>query len=795
MFTQNEEEWKETNELDSSEYRRRMTHEDICHCDDERQFAVQSASQQWQKSTDYCGGFSDYMTLFPLRLWLRNDLKRRNQQRRCHSFKSCYRNLQRYRGYNHSETIQNRRKYLDTTDHQYAKNSENLRTVRVIPMKFVSKLATKDSTDFQVDKASDSNNLPFHYNESRKALDVPYYGPFRARKIKITPSMKFRKTRPMASVSKLATKNSPNFQIDNATDSNDVPIDINESRKASDVPYYGPFRARLLKIVPAIKTKKYRSVKEYYLSEMEYLHEIPNEKSEISENPVIVKETHDKSTDSRIVSDTYDDTISKHICSEFDEIPLFMPTIPKIDDRTNSLSTIAKIDGQTNSLSTIPKIDDGSNSSGLSSAKIFDEFELPKKQLEKNLILNENRHETGHDTLMEGLALLKHRKKEYDENLASNKKKQFEIISKKNSEIGKSLDGKTQQSGIKKIAAYWHKKKFQNNNKLEKYSQKSESSQIDHNLFDKQGDKIISQTISQNVDNTPSIDISNKVNSGESKFIAELRQIRDSLRKISENLELIIGDTSISKNEVISTDIEHKLSPELLPLYSHEILTDYTIQPLVDRKDAKFGTFPASQIFHISGKTENRHEEPDRSLENATTSVERITSAPEESSKKESSLYSGRKRETITAEVYIRNPKNLKPTIINISDSNKKPKKPCWMILKIYESPSRKFDEDVSKQNFDKGIIRIRSDPTISKKFEKLETKNFSETTSNIPSAIADIPKMKQDASERIQTKTLISSDSELQSKMNLTVKTQIDTSIKSKIITSGKCYYSKIII
>ncbi|VDO36785.1 unnamed protein product, partial [Onchocerca flexuosa] len=285
-----------------------------------------------------------------------------------------------------------------------------------------------------------------------------------------------------------------------------------------------------------------------------------------------------------------------------------------------------------------------------------------------------------------------------------------------------------------------------------------------------------------------SIDISSNVNSSKSKLLAEIRQIRENLRKVSKDLGPITGDTTVLKNEAISIDTERKIDPELLPSYSHEILTDHTIQPLVDshdQKDAKFETSPASKIFFGSGKMENKHDEQDRSIETATTSVARITPTPEESSKKESSVYNGRKRETITAEIYIRNPKNLKPTIINISDSNKKPKKPCWMILKTYESPSRIFDDDISKQNFDKRIIRIRSDPTLSKKSENREAANFSETTGNIPSTIINIPRVKHEASERIQTETLISSDSDLRSKTKLTVKTQIDTSIKSKIVTS----------
>ncbi|EJW75796.1 hypothetical protein WUBG_13294 [Wuchereria bancrofti] len=132
MYTQNEEQWKETDDLGSCEYRRRITHEDICNC----YSSLRSSSQDWRKSTDHCAGYNDYATLYPSNLWFQNDLRGRSRQRCCHSsnnyckFCNCYcRNQQRYRN-SRSEAIHNRRKRwnaFDSMHHsgQFVKSSEN----------------------------------------------------------------------------------------------------------------------------------------------------------------------------------------------------------------------------------------------------------------------------------------------------------------------------------------------------------------------------------------------------------------------------------------------------------------------------------------------------------------------------------------------------------------------------------------------------------------------------------------------------------------------------------------------
>ncbi|KAM3720855.1 tRNA-cytidine(32) 2-sulfurtransferase [Dirofilaria immitis] len=712
MFTQNEEEWKKTDDIESSEYRRRITHEDICHCCDKRRY----------KSTDYCGGYSDYMTLHPSQLWFRNDLKQRNRQRQCyHNLNRCSRNSQCCR----SEAIQNRRKCLDSTSYadQSVKSSANLRTVRVRPKEFVTKLAAaKDSRKFQADNA-------------------------------------------------------------NVTDFTNIPINVNKFRKASDVPYYGPFRARLIKIIPAmisIKTRNYRSVQEYYSSERKYFREIQNNKPEIPKSLASIKTTHDKSSDSRIKPSTYNDNITKRICSEFDEIPLFASTIPEVDDQTNSLSTIPRIDNQMNPC----------NSSSF--AAMIDESELPKKLFEKNSILNENQHEFRHDKSIEASAF----KKGCNKNLKSSEKNEIEVVLEKNPEIRENLRGKMQQMAIKEIANFWHGKTFKKNNQPKKNLQKLQPSQFDHNLYDKPNDKVEhddkgnSRIISQNVDNTSPIDHSN-----ESKFMAEMHQVRENLPKNVKNSELFFDDkTNVSNNGITSIDEENEIAPEQLPSYSQEILTNYSIQPLDDdsydyRKGAKFETIPASRILHSTGKTENKQAKQNVSLATAITATAIIPPdleeslvnvpllIPEEYAKNTSPLNSGQKHETITAEIYIRNPKNLKSTIINISASDKKMRKPCWMIVKSYQSSCNIFDENISNENFiNKGIVRIRSDTNLNEKAENSQITNLPKSTKKQPSTITTIPAVKQEESEENQAKTnLIFSDSELQSKMNhdLTIETQ----------------------
>ncbi|VBB32258.1 unnamed protein product, partial [Acanthocheilonema viteae] len=693
MFTQSEEQWKETDDLRSNEYRRRITHEDICNCYRSQRFRSRSSSENWRRSTDYCGGFNDYVTLYPSHLWFRNDLRGRNRQRCRHSLNGfcncrccCARNEQRHRE-SHSETVHNCRKHWaawNSTNHT-DQFMENPRTIRIIPMTFVSTSTTKDPPNFQTSIVTDAKNAATDTDDSLKATNAPYYGPFLARKLKITP----------ATIS--------------------------------------------------IPSKRCRSVHECYLSERKCMREIQNDKPKIVKHLTFVNETmHEKSNDSKITTDAYSDTIPKHTCSEFDE-----------------------------------KIYNQLNLSNLSSSTMIDKFE---KILQRNSISEENHethHETGRDTLMEGLALLKHRKKEQDEKTIpreNNQMDKYSVITKKNP--------------IKKITTYWHKKTLKKYDQTEKYSQKLDQSQIDHKLYNQymqRNDLIKSEITPTNIESISFSDIDDGVDSdSESKFITKIRQVRENLRKISKDSELIISNRNATKSEITLTDTEHKIDSKSSPSYSQEILTTHSTEPPTDsynRMDTKFETFPKlSRTFHITGKTESK---PQNMILSTASTTALIAPIHEESPKQQSPIYNGRKHEAITAEVFIRSPRNVKPTIINISASDKEAKKPCWMILKAYESPPSTIDKEISREKFDETMMRIESAVPICKKIkksEKMKATDFYETPSTVT-----IPQVRQEASERNQTNMSVSSDSELQSKMNHAVEAQTDTSTKSKIITKKK--------
>lgn len=142
-------------------------------------------------------------------------------------------------------------------------------------------------------------------------------------------------------------------------------------------------------------------------------------------------------------------------------------------------------------------------------------------------------------------------------------------------------------------------------------------------------------------------------------------------------------------------------------------------------------------------------------------------------------MYNGRKRETITAEVFVRKPMNVKPTVISIPASDKETKKPCWIIVKAYESssPSTISKKDLRKK-FDETMLRIGSAASSCKNIrntEKLKVENSYEKVSTVI-----IPEVKQETSERCKIEPPISSDPDLQSEMNHVIESVIDTSIKS---------------
>ncbi|VDO18122.1 unnamed protein product, partial [Brugia timori] len=244
-----------------------------------------------------------------------------------------------------------------------------------------------------------------------------------------------------------------------------------------------------------------------------------------------------------------------------------------------------------------------------------------------------------------------------------------------------------------------------------------------------------------------------------------------------------------------------KIGAKELSPNSHEIFSStYSAQQsIADNRSGIDKNFKLSKLaptFHITGKTESKPH--NTALPTAPTATAIITSTfdDDDSSKcKLSSMYNGRKYETITAEVYIRNPMNLKPTIINISTSDEKMKKPYWMVLNTYESPPGTIDRNnILRKTFDKATVQVGSNPLqmsdekVEKMDCKLETISTSEIGCSINSNINNIPEMKQKLSERNNAKISISFDSKLESKSDHIIKTEIDTTIQSQIVT--KCKY-----
>ncbi|VDM10556.1 unnamed protein product [Wuchereria bancrofti] len=574
----------------------------------------------------------------------------------------------------------------------------------------------------------------------------------------------------------------PNFQANNTinsrnttmiTNDNSVPITTTTTTTTATTttttttttatPYYGPFLARKIRITPAL-IEKSRSFHEYYSSERKYFSEIQNDQCDIVKNLSNVTTT---TNNKPMISDNI---ITKHVCNEFDEIPLYVSKNSNIDNEMKSTN-----------LSPLISIDKFEQISG------------------RNTIMEKNYNENGRATLMEGLALLKHRMKEHEKRLIlSHQNNEMKLYSKKNSEIRDYLHEKMQQFAIKKIANYSYKKTFKKYEQMENFSQKLVST----DKYKKHTDMM--KSISKNVENTSSnaiIDNSANNNdnndSNQSKFITEIRQVREKLRKISDNFPPIIDNRNGTKNTT-STNAESKIGAKELSSNSHEIFSTYsTQQSIAEKHNGIVENFKPSKLaptFHITGKTESKPQNTMIPAKPTATAI--ITSTFDDSSKcKSSPIYNGGKYETITAEVYIRNPMNLKPTIINISTIDEKMKKPYWMVLNTYESPPGTIDRNnILRKKFDKTTVQVGSDPLLlsDEKVEemdcKLKTTNSSEIGCNIISNITN-PEMKQELSERNNAKTLISFDSKLQPENNHIVKTETDTTIKSRIITKCKCF------
>uniref|UniRef100_A0A915Q631 Transglutaminase-like domain-containing protein n=1 Tax=Setaria digitata TaxID=48799 RepID=A0A915Q631_9BILA len=203
----------------------------------------------------------------------------------------------------------------------------------------------------------------------------------------------------------------------------------------------------------------------------------------------------------------------------------------------------------------------------------------------------------------------------------------------------------------------------------------------------------------------------------------------------------------------------------LAPSSKKEISTSHASQAFAknrNRNDDYAEDIPSFRNFHQARKTQN---------------LECIQEITETKPVEELSPYKSRKRETITAEVYIRNPSNLKPTIINVSTTEKESKRPYWMIVKAYESSSGADARTVSRKNPNERKIQIRSGSSLDAETEKLSSRNLAK--SNLLFKIT-APKTKDDISE----KDGIPSDSKLRSTVHLKTKTETKTSIKSRIIS-----------
>ncbi|VDK58396.1 unnamed protein product [Gongylonema pulchrum] len=132
--------------------------------------------------------------------------------------------------------------------------------------------------------------------------------------------------------------------------------------------------------------------------------------------------------------------------------------------------------------------------------------------------------------------------------------------------------------------------------------------------------------------------------------------------------------------------------------------------------------------------------------------------------------YSGRKHETISAEVYVRSPPEAKPAVINVSTADSEKEKPRWVILKACESKPRKWNAEQPEKERKSLKVRIQSDATVSSGTSKLKP-GYSEfdksyenlgTKSSLKEKTHDFFfKVKKEMAEKT-TETLLSEDSKL---------------------------------
>lgn len=502
MFTQRVEQWKGSDDSADIEFRRRITQGDACRCDGLRHSPIlrykglRSPPWKWRQSTDKYGVLSDFVTPDPSGLWVQNDFNvsqgSRNRMQRCRSYEQlgsqqgyCSCNCHKHHCCGcRARLVRHRHECWEIWDpiednEQFLENSENFRTVHVVPISFVPSPAVKNSPDFFGDNKESHNK-----NMTKQTDVVNHYGPLVSRK-----------------------------------------VEVDSGKEADD------------------NTNRSRSVQKRYSLERKYLQKNPNDAPKSTGFPIFKGEKSGEPKDSgSATTDCYSDT-SKHVCSEFAEIPLVPTSIPRIHLRADSSPSLTVI-----------------------------EPEIPKKIIRDNAAVKEFQRESGHDTLMESLELLKHRKKEQERKSILVKtvfggaiggdqeiktmRSQTSEKSLKIPEMFQDIPENQQKSRIKEFITYWR-------NRSRKHASDEipwavgnmppEPLQTHYSLHENVGRNIAkTQTIVKNAVTSDAADATDS--SSESKFITEIGLARERLQKVSRESDAVASSGDESKmQDALST--------------------------------------------------------------------------------------------------------------------------------------------------------------------------------------------------------------------------------------------------
>ncbi|VDK48723.1 unnamed protein product [Gongylonema pulchrum] len=476
MFSQKVEHWAESDDSGDVEFRRRITHGDICGCDSRHHRCllspndVRSSSWNWRQYTDKFDRFTDYAVPDLNQLWTDNgyDVSQRSssRKRRC---RSCDR--QRYCccdcmccNYRHGiprrcDECWRTRDAPGYNDYLFQMAENPRSTVRIVPTTFVSSTAAASKAT----RFLDTRKQTYSENDNdREAYLTTYYGPFLARKIRIGDA----------------------------------------SQK--------------------IGIRSCRRVQESCSSERKYLREIQNDRPQYREIPVLEKvkssEPAKQGTGSAAAARDHFTSLGKRTLSEFAEIPLTPVSIPRILIRADSSPSLKTV-----------------------------EPDVPKKLIRDTPGLQAHRRESGRDTLMEGLELLRYHKEEQERSKSILVKGKYGDVSDSDREIrakkipkivagSQDVAEKRRKFAVDESATYWSDKTREYRHELDEKRQETmklspDTTQTHYSLHETSAKP---QTEAKKV----AIDESKGSNS-ESKFIMEIRRAREGLRKVSKESDVI----------------------------------------------------------------------------------------------------------------------------------------------------------------------------------------------------------------------------------------------------------------